>query len=88
MDELTGKIVTFIRESLLTDVDGVTVDADTQLLEMGLLDSLKTAILLNYIRDEIGTPVPPAKLTSANFASPRDIAATVRDSVVDTVALS
>jgi clorobiocin biosynthesis protein CloN5 len=77
----TDKITAFIQENCLGDLD-LVIDADTPLLELGVLDSLKTAMLLNYIRDALSTPIPPERLSARHFRSPRDIAALVEDVAV------
>lgn len=74
----TDKITAFIQENCLDDLD-LVIDSDTPLLELGILDSLKTAMLLNYIRDTLNTPIPPERLSAGHFRSPRDIAAMVED---------
>jgi acyl carrier protein len=37
------------------------------LLEWGILTSINTAQLLTFIRDELGTSIPPTELTGTNF---------------------
>jgi acyl carrier protein len=79
MNEVTEKLVSFIQENLTGAHPDLVVDENTPLLERGILDSLKTAMLLNFIRDEIGTPIPPERLSTGHFRTPRDIAALVQD---------
>jgi clorobiocin biosynthesis protein CloN5 len=79
-DELSGRLISFIQENLLSeDHHDITVDATTPLLELGVLDSLKTAILLNFIHHELKVSVPPEKLSSRNFRDVHSIAATISD---------
>ncbi|KKK06307.1 acyl carrier protein [Micromonospora sp. HK10] len=75
-DDVSAALTTFIKENLAQDAP-YDIDEDTPLLELGILDSLKTAMLLNYIRDGLGTPVPPQLIDAANFRSIRTIAALV-----------
>jgi acyl carrier protein len=56
--------------------DGLT--DETPLLAWGILDSFKTAKLLTFIEDELGTQIPPAQLFAGNFRDIRSIAAMVR----------
>lgn len=75
-DYLSDALTTFIRENLAQDAP-YEINDDTPLLELGILDSLRTAMLLNYIRDGFGTPVPPKMIDAASFQSARTIAALV-----------
>jgi acyl carrier protein len=78
-DEIAAQLVAFIRKNLQSDDRDELIDEATPLLESGILDSLKTAILLNYIRDELGTAVPPARIDSRNFRDVRSISAMVHE---------
>ncbi|MGW8701870.1 acyl carrier protein [Streptomyces lavenduligriseus] len=78
-EEYAAKLIPFIQENLLPKDSGITVDASTPLLELGVLDSLKTAILMNYIRGELGVVIPPEQLSSSNFASPGTIVTVIHD---------
>jgi acyl carrier protein len=75
-DEVTVKVLTFVRDNFQPD-DLPPIDETTPLLD-SILDSLKTAMLLNYLRDGLGTPVPPAQIDSRNFRDVRSISAMVR----------
>ncbi|KAB8191651.1 acyl carrier protein [Nonomuraea phyllanthi] len=66
-DEIAYALVAFIQENLVPDDVDLEVDRTTPLLLSGLLDSLRTARLLNFIRRELGVPVPAAKLDPENF---------------------
>ncbi|GIH29534.1 hypothetical protein Aph01nite_78440 [Acrocarpospora phusangensis] len=79
MTELTRRLVDFIQENLVQDGDDITVDETTPLLTSGLLDSLRTARLLNFLRKDVGVPVPAAKLESENFQDVTTIVALVRE---------
>jgi clorobiocin biosynthesis protein CloN5 len=76
-DEVTRLLVAFIQENLLPEHEDLSIDETTPLLELGVLDSLKTAILLNYVRDELKTYVPPDLLTHAHFRNAGTIAALI-----------
>jgi clorobiocin biosynthesis protein CloN5 len=80
-DKTLTKLVSFTRETLCPREVEEPIEADTPLLGLGVLDSLKTAILLNYIRDDLGVTIPAAALNTANFQDLRSIAA-----LVDTIA--
>ncbi|WP_440070763.1 hypothetical protein [Streptosporangium sp. OZ121] len=77
--ELTRRLVDFIQDNLVRDGDDIKVDETTPLLVSGLLDSLRTARLLNFLRKDVGVPVPAAKLDPENFRDVVTIVAMVRE---------
>ncbi|MFC6082859.1 phosphopantetheine-binding protein [Sphaerisporangium aureirubrum] len=77
--EIAHRLVAFIQENLVTDDVDLKVDETTPLLLSGLLDSLRTARLLNFIRREIGVPIPAAKLDPENFKDVATIAAMIKE---------
>ncbi|AQZ63726.1 unnamed protein product [[Actinomadura] parvosata subsp. kistnae] len=79
MTELTQRLVAFIQDNLVLDGDDIKVDETTPLLVSGLLDSLRTARLLNFLRKDVGVPVPAAKLDPENFKDVATIVAMVRE---------
>jgi clorobiocin biosynthesis protein CloN5 len=77
-DQLTSDLLTYIRTQFLDgDPTGELTD-ETPLLAWGVLDSFKTARLLSYIEDELGSRIAPGLLSSGNFQDVRSIAAMVR----------
>nr|WP_155073924.1 acyl carrier protein [Streptomyces taklimakanensis] len=59
---------------------GVTdLEPDTPLLEWGVLTSMNTSLLLNYIRTELKVTVPPAYITGKHFRDLRAITDMVRE---------
>ncbi|HEX4812296.1 MAG TPA: acyl carrier protein [Nonomuraea sp.] len=79
MTDLTRRLVDFIQDNLVHDGDEIKVDETTPLLVSGLLDSLRTARLLNFIRRDLGVPIPAAKLDPENFRDVATIVAMVRE---------
>ncbi|MEV4104765.1 phosphopantetheine-binding protein [Nonomuraea sp. NPDC049649] len=79
MTDLTRRLVDFVQDNLVEDGDDLKVDETTPLLVSGLLDSLRTARLLNFIRRDLGVPVPAAKLDPENFRDVATIVAMVRE---------
>jgi len=78
-DTVTDRLIEFIRERFLGgDPDG-ELTAETPLLDWGVLDSLNTAILLTFIRDDLGVAVPPVSINGRNFASVQSIATLIAD---------
>lgn len=75
---MNSDLLMFIRTHFLDgDTNGGLTD-ETPLLAWGVLDSFKTARLLTFIEDELGTQVPAAQLNARNFQNIRSIAAMVR----------
>lgn len=68
-EELLTQLTEFVEERLLSEPDSQGLAPDTPLLEWGILTSMNTAQLLTYIRDELGTNIPPTELTGTNFQS-------------------
>lgn len=66
-DELLGRLESFVREKLLGDHDDAELAADSPLLEWGVLNSMNTAHLLSFVRDDLGITVPPSSITGRHF---------------------
>ncbi|MEV4675887.1 MULTISPECIES: phosphopantetheine-binding protein [Actinomadura] len=64
-EEVRAELLGFVRENFGA-ADGVEIAADTPLLESGILDSLRTAVLLNHLRDGLRTPLP-ARFIEARY---------------------
>ncbi|MER6829020.1 phosphopantetheine-binding protein [Streptosporangium sp. NPDC000563] len=79
MTDLTRRLVDFIQENLVLDGDDIKVDETTPLLLSGLLDSLRTARLLNFLRKDVGVPIPAARLDPENFKDVVTIVAMVEE---------
>lgn len=77
MAEVDEKLAAFVRDQLLPDELKAGFGPETPLLELGVLDSLKAARLLNFIRGELGTKVPTSMIGTENFRDVRSIAAMV-----------
>lgn len=59
----------FIVSELLFDHDAVAVDDDTDLLGLGLVDSLGLARLVAHLEEEVGVTVADDDLVPENFAT-------------------
>lgn len=83
-DSICARVTAFIRDVLCaatdtdTDTDTEEITETTALLEGGLLDSLRTAKLLNFIRLEFGVTVPAGAIEFRHFRDARSVAAMVR----------
>ncbi|ANP48180.1 acyl carrier protein [Streptomyces griseochromogenes] len=51
--------------------DAGSLDADTPLLEMGLVDSLAIMEIVAALHKEAGVALPDTEIVAANFRSPR-----------------
>lgn len=76
---VSDRLVAFIRKRFLPDELKGDFDETSPLLELGILDSLNTAILLNFIRNEIGTAIPYEKVEAETFKDVRSVTAVVRE---------
>ncbi|HEY7147216.1 MAG TPA: acyl carrier protein [Streptosporangiaceae bacterium] len=73
----TGRLVSFIKERFLPAEIAADFGPETPLLELGVLDSLKAARLLNFIRKDLGTTVPTSMIDTTNFKDVRSIIAMI-----------
>lgn len=71
LDEVTPRITDFIRETFLDGDPKGELTESTPLLEWEVLNSMNSALLLNFLREEMHVEVPLASINAANF---RDIA--------------
>jgi clorobiocin biosynthesis protein CloN5 len=74
---ITEKLLSFIRANVLPEELKADFDQDTPLLELGVIDSLNAARLLNFISGEIGVSVPTSMIEAGNFRSVRSLSAMV-----------
>jgi acyl carrier protein len=70
----TPELVRFVRTEFLHGEERTHLDETTPLLESGILDSLRIAVLLSYIRNDLGVQVPLAAMDATNFRDIRTIA--------------
>lgn len=61
----------FIAKEILGDADAA-LEADTPLLELGILTSLSTMRLVGFVRERFGVEIPMDEMIGDNF---RDLAA-------------
>lgn len=78
---LADEIVRYIRCRFLDGELDDDFDDTTPLLEYGILNSIRTATLLTFIRDELGTDISRLELTPVTLNTVRDLvrALTARD---------
>jgi acyl carrier protein len=64
---VAGRLVEFVEQHLLDGKGVEEFTTTTPLLEWGLLNSIETARLVAFIRDDFGVRVPPTDMVSRNF---------------------
>ena len=74
--EVSARITAFIRDKYLGSEDAELTEV-TPIIELGILDSLNTILLIGFIRDELGVMVPPREINADNFKDIRSIASLV-----------
>jgi acyl carrier protein len=57
----------YIQEHMFKGDEPVGLTAATPLLEWGILNSMGTARLVGYIRNQFGVRVPPGQMVRQNF---------------------
>ncbi|HEX4722688.1 MAG TPA: hypothetical protein VH333_09255 [Pseudonocardiaceae bacterium] len=75
--ELRRRLLEFVRTRFLAGDPRGELDERTPLLELGILDSLNTAVLLTFVKDELSVRVPHSEINATNFASVASIAGTI-----------
>ncbi|MCT2594591.1 acyl carrier protein [Streptomyces sp. N2-109] len=78
-DEISERISGYIRERFLSGDQQQELEETTPLLEWGVLNSMNTALLLMFIRDELNVAVPPMKINAGNFQDVKSITALVNE---------
>jgi clorobiocin biosynthesis protein CloN5 len=73
MDELTvqSQVKTFIDRELLRGQDHV--EADSPLLELGIIESLSLVTLIGFLQKEFQIEIPDRDLLPTNFGSVKSI---------------
>jgi acyl carrier protein len=74
---VAGKLIAFMRERFIPEEFRESFNEDTKLLELGVLDSLNAARLLNFIRSELGVGMPSSAIDGDTFQDVRHLAAAV-----------
>lgn len=85
-NEFTAQLVEFIRLEFVAESDRAQLTSTTPLMESGILDSLRVAVLLTFIRDSLGVSVPLTEMVTQNFRDIETIAAVLREASADLAA--
>ncbi|MCZ7373255.1 hypothetical protein [Micromonospora sp. WMMC250] len=78
-DDISAQLMAFIRERFLDGDQKGELQQNTPLLEWGVLNSMNTAVLLTFIREELGASVPAKYVNAEHFKDVRSITAMVVD---------
>jgi acyl carrier protein len=73
MNDIETKILDFIRE----ERPDLTITADTELMEAGVLDSIALIKSIQFMEQTFGITIPDTDVDPSIFATPRAIAAYV-----------
>ncbi|MFF5496691.1 acyl carrier protein [Streptomyces aquilus] len=78
-EEITEKLLAFVRENFLSGDPEGELTADTPLLELGILNSLNTATLIAHIHEEFGVRVPLGDVTPETFKNLENLGSLVHE---------
>ncbi len=84
MNDIETQVLDFIRE----ERPDLTIDADTELMEAGVLDSISLIKSIQFMEQTFGLTIPDTDIDPAIFATPRSIAAYIARHRGDTPAAS
>jgi acyl carrier protein len=76
-DEVATRIRAYIGENFLDGDQKGELNDTTPLLEWEVLNSMNSALLLTFLREELGVQVPLAQINAANFRDIRAISSLV-----------
>lgn len=65
-DEMLAELRTFIANEFLDGRDA-GLDADTPLLEWGVIDSISVSMLTAFVKERFGIDVPQSEVTAENL---------------------
>ncbi|MBQ0984629.1 acyl carrier protein [Streptomyces sp. F63] len=82
-EDYASALIKFIGEEFLPEDERTKLNDVSPLMESGVLDSLRVALLLTYIRDELGLYVSPAKIDFDHFKDIRTIAGMLHELSLD-----
>jgi len=77
MSQVEDAITAFIKDEILYGREETPLDADTSLLEEGLIDSMDLQRLVAFLEEQFGVSVPDDLLMPENFETIRSIGALV-----------
>lgn len=75
--ELEAAIVQYLKVNVLHGDPDEELDASTPLLEYGVLNSIRTAALVSYLRDDLGVDTDGVDLGPSSLRDARSLATSV-----------
>ncbi|MFC4851893.1 acyl carrier protein [Actinophytocola glycyrrhizae] len=76
-DQVTTRLLSFIRTSFLAGDPEGELGIDTPLLEFGILNSLNTAEMIAYVHEEFGVSLAFDEVTATTFKTVASLSALV-----------
>ncbi len=70
MSDIEAKVLAFIRE----ERPDLTIDAETELMEAGVLDSIALVKSIQFLESDFSISIPDDDIDPTMFATPRSIA--------------
>ncbi len=76
---LLTQLIAFINHELLVEEESEIIDAETPLLEMGMLDSLAMVSLLAFVERDFGVRIPDDAVIPEHFETLQALAELIAD---------
>lgn len=67
-NEMNERLIIYVQDELLED-DDEQIDANTDLIMGGVIDSLDIVHLITFVQNEFNIRIPPMDVTVENFSS-------------------
>jgi acyl carrier protein len=77
VQEVSTRILNYVRDEFLAGDPQHELKEESPLLEWGVLNSMNTAQLLAFIREEYGVFIPPIRMNARDMKNVRGITAMV-----------
>ena len=82
--DISAELLDYIRANFLDGDPEGELDPDTPLLKLGILNSLRTALLVAHLGEEYGVQVPLIDVTADTFDSVRSLSEFVHEILAGT----
>ncbi|GAA3945065.1 phosphopantetheine-binding protein [Actinoplanes auranticolor] len=84
-EKYSAALLDFVSREFAQPGDDLVLDQDTPLVQSGILDSLRVAVLMSFIQRELGVHVPFDKIDGQHFKDIRTISEMLADESADGV---
>lgn len=78
MDDVEQVVIDYLRSRPLAGSKAGALNAETRLMESGILDSLELMSLVTHVEQQYGFNLPEDEFVPENFETPRRVAEMVR----------